>query len=95
MPTSEKQIIANRQNAQKSTGPKTETGKKTSSHNAITHGLHASDIVSVGGPPRRVPICPLLILSTIVILRSFDRLRVILSKPYTCGAFQPDLNLSH
>ena len=41
----------NRQNAQKSlgrrggTGPKTETGKKISSQNAITHALHATDIV--------------------------------------------------
>ena len=51
MSTSEKKQIANRQNAQKSlgrrggTGPKTETGKKISSQNAITHGLHATDIV--------------------------------------------------
>ena len=45
MSTSEKQINTNRQNAQKSTGPKTELGKKISSQNAITHGLHATDIV--------------------------------------------------
>ena len=45
MSTSEKQLNAIRQNAQKSTGPKTETGKKNSSQNAITHGLHATDIV--------------------------------------------------
>ena len=53
MSTSEKSARwrTNRQNAQKShgrrggTGPKTETGKKNSSQNAITHGLHATDIV--------------------------------------------------
>jgi len=45
MSTSEKKIEANRQNAQKSTGPKTDAGKKTSSQNAVTHGLHATDIV--------------------------------------------------
>ena len=45
MSTSEKQLAANRQNAQKSTGPKTEAGKKKSSQNAISHGLHATDIV--------------------------------------------------
>ncbi len=47
MSTSEKSARwrTNRQNAQKSTGPKTETGKKKSSQNAITHGLHATDIV--------------------------------------------------
>ncbi|MCH7947339.1 MAG: hypothetical protein IIC66_06015 [candidate division Zixibacteria bacterium] len=45
MSTSEKQINTNRQNAQKSTGPKTEQGKKNSSQNAISHGFHATDIV--------------------------------------------------
>jgi len=38
---SEKQRIANRRNAKKSTGPKTSRGKKTSSRNATTHGLTA------------------------------------------------------
>jgi hypothetical protein len=37
--TSERQIDANRRNAQKSTGPKTEVGKKQSSANAYRHGL--------------------------------------------------------
>jgi len=45
MSTSEKKIEANRQNAKKSTGPNTDAGKKASSQNAITHGLHATDIV--------------------------------------------------
>ena len=45
MSISEKQLEANRQNAQKSTGPKTEEGKKTSSRNATKHGLHATDII--------------------------------------------------
>lgn len=45
MPTSKKQITANRQNAQKSTGPKTETGKQIVSQNAITHGLYSKRIV--------------------------------------------------
>ncbi len=36
---------ARRQNAQKSTGPKTDEGKKISSQNAVTHGLHAADII--------------------------------------------------
>ena len=44
MSTSEKQLIANRQNAQKSTGPKTEAGKKKSSQNAVKHGLHSYQI---------------------------------------------------
>jgi hypothetical protein len=36
------QLEANRQNAQKSTGPKTEAGKAKSSQNALTHGLTAT-----------------------------------------------------
>jgi hypothetical protein len=36
---SERKRIANYQNAQKSTGPRTEKGKRTSSQNALTHGL--------------------------------------------------------
>jgi hypothetical protein len=35
----EKQIAANRANAKKSTGPKSVTGKETSSRNSIKHGL--------------------------------------------------------
>ncbi len=36
---SEKQIAANRQNAQRSTGPRTTQGKLTTSQNALKHGL--------------------------------------------------------
>jgi len=38
----EKQIAANRRNALKSTGPKTEAGRQIVSRNAITHGLSAA-----------------------------------------------------
>jgi hypothetical protein len=37
--TSEKQIAANRANAKRSTGPKTAAGKRSSSGNALRHGL--------------------------------------------------------
>jgi len=42
------QILANRDNAQRSTGPKTETGKQTSSRNATRHGLTGAQIVIPG-----------------------------------------------
>jgi hypothetical protein len=42
---SEKQLEANRANAQKSTGPKTEAGKKRSSLNAVRHGLTGQVVV--------------------------------------------------
>ena len=40
--TTQKQIEANRRNAQSSTGPKTEAGKAASSANALSHGLTAA-----------------------------------------------------
>lgn len=36
---SERKLLANRANAKKSTGPRTERGKACSSRNAVTHGL--------------------------------------------------------
>ncbi len=41
----EKQIEANRQNAQKSTGPKTEQGKENTGANALKHGLFSTSPV--------------------------------------------------
>jgi hypothetical protein len=41
MPVSERKLIALRQNAQKSTGPRTPFGKFRSSRNALKHGLYA------------------------------------------------------
>ena len=42
---SEAQILANRNNAQKSTGPRTDAGKRRSRANALKHGLCASVVV--------------------------------------------------
>jgi hypothetical protein len=43
--SSQRQIEANRRNAQKSTGPKTEAGKTASSSNALKHGFTAERFV--------------------------------------------------
>jgi len=48
---SEKQISANRRNAKKSTGPKTEQGKARSRQNAFRHGLTAETIIEVVEDP--------------------------------------------
>ena len=41
----EKQILANQQNAQHSTGPRTESGKRRSRRNAFRHGLTAETVI--------------------------------------------------
>jgi len=39
------QILANRNNSQKSTGPKTDEGKTAVSQNAVKHGLFAESVI--------------------------------------------------
>ena len=48
---SDKQLRANRKNAMKSTGPRTEAGMSIASKNAIKHGLQAAEIVIPGEDP--------------------------------------------
>jgi hypothetical protein len=43
--TSFRQWAANRENAQKSTGPRTEEGKRRSRRNALRHGLTAQNVI--------------------------------------------------
>ena len=45
MAVSDKRLAANRKNAQKSTGPKTESGKRTVSRNGLKHGAFARDLI--------------------------------------------------
>jgi hypothetical protein len=50
MPT-ERQIQANRANAQKSTGPKTEQGKAKSCLNRLSHGFASNSAIVPGENP--------------------------------------------
>src|ERR1700738_3298117 len=45
MPTTEKQLVANRRNALRSTGPRTEDGKRAVRLNALKHGILAREII--------------------------------------------------
>ena len=45
--STEKQVAANRRNAKKSTGPKSEEGKSRARQNAFRHGLTAETVVTV------------------------------------------------
>jgi hypothetical protein len=47
--TSIKQIEANRRNSLKSTGPKTEAGKRAARCNAVRHGLRAETVIDYKG----------------------------------------------
>ena len=49
--SSSKQLIANRANAKKSTGPKTDAGKARSRMNAYKHGLTAEKVVAACEDP--------------------------------------------
>jgi hypothetical protein len=46
-PISEKRLAANRENAKRSTGPRTTEGKARSSRNAVKHGFRASSFAVV------------------------------------------------
>jgi hypothetical protein len=53
MPVTDARLRANRQNAQRSTGPRTAEGKAVSSQNARTHGLTAQTLPLLGADRRR------------------------------------------
>jgi hypothetical protein len=54
MPASEARILANRANAQRSTGPKTPEGKERSRANSLKHGLTGEGIVLPEGDAAEV-----------------------------------------
>jgi hypothetical protein len=56
--TTEAQIKANQENAQKSTGPTSVEGKKKSSMNAITHGIFSNIAILPGFDKGRSGMAP-------------------------------------
>jgi hypothetical protein len=54
--SSDKQVAANRLNAQRSTGPRTPAGKARVSFNALKHGLTGREVVL----PARTPMISIL-----------------------------------
>ncbi len=50
--TSLRQLEANRQNARRSTGPRTDEGKRQSRRNALRHGLTAETVIEVLEDPQ-------------------------------------------
>ena len=50
--TTDKQVVANRANAQSSTGPRTQAGKANSRANALKHGLSAAQLLIPGEDAR-------------------------------------------
>jgi hypothetical protein len=51
---SQRQLEANRANARRSTGPKSQRGKARSRRNALTHGLTATQILVPGEKPEQL-----------------------------------------
>lgn len=54
-PVSDRKLAANRENAKKSTGPRTSKGKAIASLNAMTHGIFARHAVATGPPLMESP----------------------------------------
>lgn len=53
--STEKKMTANKANAEKSTGPRTDEGKEKSSRNSIKHGLFSQKVVITDGPLKEDP----------------------------------------
>src|SRR6185312_15107657 len=59
--TSLRKREANRQNASKSTGPKTDRGKQRSARNAVRHGLSISSLADACWMPEAIALANLLV----------------------------------
>ena len=61
--TSLRQIESNRRNPQRSTGPKTQSGKARASQNAVRHGLTAETVIGPLEIQKRpaVSLCPIAV----------------------------------
>jgi hypothetical protein len=67
------QIEANRRNAFRSTGPKTEAGKRRSRRNAVRHGLTAKTVIDVLEDPEDYKAFELSVTADFDALTAVDR----------------------
>lgn len=72
---SKKQLVANKINAQKSTGPKSLTGKVQSKKNSIKHGLLSKDLIIRDEDPKKLD---MLIEELIISLQPEGKIEEIL-----------------
>ena len=82
----DKQIAANRLNAQNSTGPRTDDGKRRSRRNAFRHGLTAETVIDIHEDPAAYRALERAIMPTIghAPISSLNSLRALFR---CCGAF--------
>ncbi len=93
---SEKQLLANQQNALCSTGPRSAAGKAVSSQNAIRHGLRAQNIIIPGEDPEEFDQFRQLMLEDLVPAGAMevflaDRIVASLWKLHRAGRIESDL----
>jgi len=93
---SEKQLLANRQNALCSTGPRSAAGRAISSQNAIRHGLRAQNIIIPGEDPEEFDQFRQLMLDDLVPAGAMevflaDRIVASLWKLHRAGRIESEL----
>ncbi len=105
--TSQKQIEANQENAQKSTGPKSEEGKAVSRYNALKHGILSKEVLHKGEDEASLielkqnitnglkPVGELEILLTDRIIANIWRLRRLLEVEKSVMEWRKENSLGH
>src|SRR5262249_53379217 len=86
---SDRKIAANRQNSQRSTGPRTALAKERIRRNALRHGLSAAIVNAAGIPAETNRLAQSICVHTLV-LRNASGLRLLLSASFCYCACVPN-----